>query len=236
MKSTQKNKIIPIPLIILTLTLVISGGALAAGALPEVETYPAADNNSSYDIDNIITLSANVSDNGSANIEIRGFVYDITPFSQPQGTDNITATEYTYFVSESGNWTGGEYSDNITHLDSGTRYFFRAGVKNNDNWGYGEELCLLTVSEPEGAAEVDATADELNRIADLLVNFLVFLVLASLVGLAYWHRDRLLYVLAGLALLVYGVSQFIDNIYIGLLFIILGIYSFVKAAVDRRKV
>lgn len=63
-------------------------------------------------------------------------------------------------------------------------------------------------------------------------------VIGGIVALAWWHRDKLSYVLAGFALLIYGLTYAgaIDDstIYISSLLIILGIYSFFKAAWDRR--
>ena len=66
---------------------------------------------------------------------------------------------------------------------------------------------------------------------DDLVGLSLVLVLT---GLAYWHRDRLLYVVAGLGFLLIGVDYIDTNVYIGILLVVVGVYSFFKAAWDRH--
>lgn len=62
---------------------------------------------------------------------------------------------------------------------------------------------------------------------------LIPLVLISL--LAFWHRDRLLYILTGFALLIFGFSFYRTSVYISIILALLGIYCFVKAAWDKKK-
>lgn len=62
---------------------------------------------------------------------------------------------------------------------------------------------------------------------------LIPLILLSI--LAFWHRDRLLYVLTGFAFLIFGFSFYRTSVYISIILAILGVYCFVKAAWDRKK-
>ena len=80
------------------------------------------------------------------------------------------------------------------------------------------------------AMPVHADAVEVTC-GDDLVGLLLVLVLT---GLAYWHRDRLLYVVAGLGFLLIGVDYIDTNVYIGILLVVVGVYSFFKAAWDRH--
>ncbi len=48
--------------------------------------------------------------------------------------------------------------------------------------------------------------------------------------LAYWHRDRWLYTLSGLTLIIMATSFIATSWQFGLLLLLLGVYSFFKAA------
>jgi len=86
-------------------------------------------------------------------------------------------------------------------------------------------LALVSAMPVHAADTVEVTY------GDDLVGLLLVLVLS---GLAYWHRDRLLYVVAGLGFLLIGVDYFDTNVYIGILLVVVGIYNFFKAAWDRH--
>lgn len=51
--------------------------------------------------------------------------------------------------------------------------------------------------------------------------------------LAYWHRDRVLYLLAGFACLLFGFSYWGSSAYLSILVALLGIYNFFKMAEAR---
>lgn len=48
--------------------------------------------------------------------------------------------------------------------------------------------------------------------------------------LAYWHRDKFLYLLAGFACLLFGFEFWGTSTYLSLLIGVLGIYNFFKMA------
>lgn len=64
-------------------------------------------------------------------------------------------------------------------------------------------------------------------------------LIIAIVGLAWWHRDPFAYVISGFALILYGLyftGAITDiNLYLGIFIITLGIYSFMKAAWDRKR-
>lgn len=64
---------------------------------------------------------------------------------------------------------------------------------------------------------------------------LVFLVL--LIVLAYWHKDVLLYCLAGFSIVIYAVTQALTfNLQpMTIILVVFGIYCFVKAKYDKKK-
>jgi hypothetical protein len=72
-----------------------------------------------------------------------------------------------------------------------------------------------------------------------MVSFLLsFAVGAMLTGFAYWHRDRLLYIFSGVALIVLA-GQFYaltDNYYIGLILGFSGVYTIFKISEKNKRV
>lgn len=193
-------------LIVVALVLIFVPLVALAANPPSIETYPASETNTSYTISNIVTLSANVTATGGANVTARGFVYDIETHSMPQPSDNITATEYAYFVSESGDWLGGEYSDNITHLESDTRYFFRAVAYNDSFWGYGEEETFRTIAQivEEDIGEV---ANELANLNALIGDVITFLLVVAVIALVISKGSIVLYAVGSPLCIVYGLSR-----------------------------
>lgn len=52
--------------------------------------------------------------------------------------------------------------------------------------------------------------------------------------LAYWHRDRWLYGLAGFSFIYYGFTHYEELSYMAVLLVFAGIYCFIKLAYDGR--
>ena len=92
----------------------------------------------------------------------------------------------------------------------------------------------ITITDLQVAliAAAEAQTEDIGEIADTVIGFILVLVFA---GLAYWHRDRLLYIIAGLAFITYGFSYLSTSIYISILLVLLGAYSFLKAWLDRKE-
>ena len=66
-------------------------------------------------------------------------------------------------------------------------------------------------------------------------SLMTFIITLMLTFFAYWHRDRALYVLCGLALIAYGFFYFTSSGYLSILLVLFGIFSFIKAWWDRPK-
>lgn len=73
---------------------------------------------------------------------------------------------------------------------------------------------------------------------------IAFSDLADLIGilwvlfitvLAYWHRDRFLYVLSGLSLLAYGFPYYSTDLSMSIILVLLGIYNLYKVKEPARK-
>jgi len=91
--------------------------------------------------------------------------------------------------------------------------------------------------EVEGIAVIDLV-EQITIFNDYFDNILpqvIFLLLVVIITvLAYWHKERLLYIFAGFAQMLYGFSYFSINTYISIVFVLLGIYSLIKAWLKRR--
>lgn len=61
------------------------------------------------------------------------------------------------------------------------------------------------------------------------------LLIFGITFLAFWHRDRVLYILTGFAWLLFGFDFYRTSAYVSIILAMLGIYCFVKAAWDRKK-
>lgn len=72
-------------------------------------------------------------------------------------------------------------------------------------------------------------------ISDYIPQLIGLVICLLLTVIAFWHRERLLYVLAGLSWIAYGAMEFSANIYIALILFMLGVYNFIKAALDHGK-
>jgi len=81
----------------------------------------------------IATLNGNVTDDGGANVTIRGFQYD---------TD--TGAPYAYDWHEHGSWIEGVFDCDLTDLACNQTIYYRAYATNSAGTSYGGELNLTT--------------------------------------------------------------------------------------------
>lgn len=133
------------------------------------------------------------------------------------------------------------YGDAITATDTGVSLdetfaavYYRAWYQDGeDNW-----LPLVSEANIEGPG-MTLLAEALNEIKDMLSSNLMLIiqitVAVSLVVLAYWHRDRLLYIAAGLALIALAISYMDSSWALGTLLVLAGVYSIIKAVLERGK-
>jgi hypothetical protein len=73
-----------------------------------------------------------------------------------------------------------------------------------------------------------------GTINDIFAQVLILTIVLVMVAVAYWHRERMLYILAGAGLLVLTVKYFIsaDDWYLAFILLIFSVYSFIKGFLD----
>ena len=97
-------------------------------------------------------MNGNITAIDALNVTTRGFQYDID-----------SGTPYSLNWTEKGSWGIGVYSHNVTALDEGELYYFRAIAYNIGGWGNGTEETFLTKPiEPTSLAAVDGTGESIN--------------------------------------------------------------------------
>jgi len=75
--------------------------------------------------------------------DARGFVFDTKSHGNPGNVAPI-ASGYTYQITESGNFSTGAFSMEMSGLKPGTTYYNRACAHNSAGWGYGNEMSFTT--------------------------------------------------------------------------------------------
>lgn len=63
---------------------------------------------------------------------------------------------------------------------------------------------------------------------------IILIIILALTGLAFWHRDRLLYIIAGIAFVLSGFDYWSISHYLSILVVLAGMYMFFKAKYDKR--
>lgn len=113
------------------------------------------------------------------------------------------------------------YADNVTAVSS-------------DNFTIGFTANLTSVQDAfTAASEAHAYIIAANQLS--IFNSVLGAILVLFINiLAYWHKERWLYVLAGFAFILYGFSYFSTNSYIGILLVLAGLYNFVIKAWLQR--
>jgi hypothetical protein len=127
--------------------------------------------------------------------------------------------------------------------------YYKAWYQDNEgNWL--EDVAETSIEGGQGMTEIANSINSLSSSLNSILSFisalwssvwpyaLVMLLSLILGGLAYWHRDRWLYILSGFAFLFCGGYFFTIHsvgIYPGILFMLLGMYGFFKAAWERKQ-
>ncbi len=62
-----------------------------------------------------------------------------------------------------------------------------------------------------------------------LIDLVGLLWIVFITVLAYWHRDRFLYILSGLSLIIYGFPYYSTDLRVSIILVLLGIYNIIKA-------
>ena len=99
---------------------------------PTVETLAAQDVRS-----NSAVLRARITDDGGSGITTRRFEWGTTQACSDASSDNVSVTAQGY-----------EFSLQVTNLQPGQTYYFRARAQNIAGWGSGSVFSFTTVSDP----------------------------------------------------------------------------------------
>ena len=85
-----------------------------------------------------------------------------------------------------------------------------------------------------GGEDVDGLTTVLEGWTPIIQQLLCLIVVVFLSVLAYWHRDKLLYLLAGAACLLFGFGFWSTATYLSILVVMLGMYNWIKLVEKRR--
>ena len=119
--------------------------AVAGAVAPTASTTAASDITSTT-----ATLNGNITSDGGATITARGFVYATSNADLIIGTTDVTN------VIVSG--TTGVFTENITGLTAGTKYYYRAYATNSVDTTYGEVQSFTTEAVAGAVAPTASTA------------------------------------------------------------------------------
>ena len=89
------------------------------------------------------TLNGEITALGGDNADYRGFVWDTTSRGDP-GDTAPSATLYSNYWTENGDYGAASFNHAITGLSEGTLYYARAAAHNTNGWTYGSEITFLT--------------------------------------------------------------------------------------------
>ena len=105
-------------------------------------------------------------------------------------------------------------------------------------------VLMLSIAVFMPATLASATDNVTDVAADNTIRGTIDRALAALIGLvviiflvilAFWHRDPIMYVLAGFSFILYGFTLWTTSWYLSILLVVAGMALFVKARVDRKK-
>lgn len=126
-----------------TISLYGTGTESGGGNDPPTVT---SDSSSSVE-ETTATLTGTITDTGGENADIRGFQW---------GTSTGI---YSTNVTESGNFSTGQYNLEATGLPEGDKIYWRAEAHNSEGWGYGSELTFHTKPlAPTGLSDTGRTS------------------------------------------------------------------------------
>ena len=92
------------------------------------------------------------------------------------------------------------------------------------------ELTIGNLKEAIDSGATIITESQEANVADVII----LVVAVVLLVIAYWHRDRWLYVLAGFGMLVYAISFMEESLALSSLIMVLSVYNFFKAATANK--
>lgn len=101
------------------------------------------------------------------DLDYVGFVWDTEPIEHPGNTDPTSWTptgDGDGWKSAEGNWTQQPFDHDLTGLDGDTLFYFRAAVRCDGIWFYGEQLTFETLGPviTNAVTDIDEVSAELN--------------------------------------------------------------------------
>ena len=130
------------------------------------------------------TLSGTVQDVGSSDVATRGFQYGTTP-------------SYGSELSESGDFTAGGFSLDLSSLACGTTYHYAAYAANDSGPGYGNDATFTTADCGSSGGVPTVTTDQTSALSDVsaTMNGTVTVVGSGNVTSRgfYWAPDNIFY-------------------------------------------
>lgn len=93
------------------------------------------------------TGNGTITDTGGENVTDRGVVWSTSSHGDP-GDTNPASSDYEAFNNESGSFSTGAFTRDITSLSASTTYYVRAYASNSEGYSYGSEVSFTTDNEP----------------------------------------------------------------------------------------
>jgi len=114
----------------------------------DLPTAPSVDTDAATDVsDTEATLNGEITDVGSGDADLRGFVFGTTSQSDP-GSVAPASAGYDDYTSESGTFSADTFSALASGLTAATTYYARAWAHNDDGYAYGDEISFDTSAAP----------------------------------------------------------------------------------------
>lgn len=141
----------------------IQGWALDL-VVPTVTTQAVTGNG--YSAPNYIaTLNGNITSAGSSTPDYRGFVWSTSTHADP-GNVAPASSGYSDNWTESGSFSTGAFSHQVTSFAKNTTYYVRACAHNTTGWAYGGEVNFSTLTDPtcttDAASNITYSTARLN--------------------------------------------------------------------------
>jgi hypothetical protein len=94
-----------------------------------------------------VTGNGSITSTGGENADVVGFVWDTISKTDPGNVSPDLQTEYTFYVTDTGNYAVGDFSLILSLLQPNTLYYYRAVARNSAGYRYGSEVTFTTEAE-----------------------------------------------------------------------------------------
>ena len=125
---------------------------------------------------------------------------------------------------------GESVNDTALDLDITFGSVFYRAYSENTTGGWSINYAEASTENPE----MEGIVEQLTQFNNILASLISLLLVLALAIFAHW-RGGLLYILSGLAFIVYGFSLWSTSTYLSILLVVAGAYMFAKAIWSRKK-